>query len=166
MRISREVLIDKVLRMMLITLILATLIFIFAQSLVPPEKSQESSDKVGDVLEEIIPPDTKPGEFVQNNVRKLAHFFEFALLGAFVSLYVIIYLPSVKHALMSLPFGLVAAFLDESIQTVSERGPLISDVWIDLGGFASAAVLFYTGYGIYALIKYISKQKLSKDEVT
>jgi len=72
----------------LIILIFATVAFIFARSLKTPEKSSAESDKVGDIVEEVIPPETKPGEFVQVNLRKIAHFVEFAALGIEVAIYV------------------------------------------------------------------------------
>ena len=57
-------------QIILILLVLSTIAFAFYQSALPPEESAEKSDKVGEIIEEIIPPDTKPGEYVQKNLRK------------------------------------------------------------------------------------------------
>ncbi len=161
MQITGDMLINKVARALLIVLILSTLVFIFYQSALSPELSQENSDAVGDILEQIIPPETPPGEFVQNNVRKLAHFFEFAVLGALASLYIILYHPKPTVMLSSFIFGLICALADETIQIFSKRGPAVVDIWIDVGGFCAAAAIFYTGYALYSLIRRYRKQKFT-----
>ena len=146
-------------RIALFLLICATVAFIFGQSTLPPEKSQATSDKVGDVVEEIIPPDTSAGDYVQRNIRKIAHFAEFFALGCEVSLYVILFMPKIRWALISLPSALFIAFLDESIQMFSGRGPAILDVWIDFSGFCVASISFYTVATLIFFIHNKCKQK-------
>ena len=75
----------QIVRFILLLLIAANLIFIFVQSTIPTKESAEQSEQVGNILAEIIPPETPMGEYVQNNVRKIAHFVEFAFLGVWVS---------------------------------------------------------------------------------
>ena len=57
-------------RIVLVLLVLATLAHAFYQSSLPVNESVEQSNKVGEIIEEIIPPETKPGEFIQKNLRK------------------------------------------------------------------------------------------------
>ena len=51
----------------LIVLILVTIVHAFYQSSLPPAESSKESSKVGEIIEEIIPPQTPPGQFVQQN---------------------------------------------------------------------------------------------------
>lgn len=149
----------RVAEILLILLILATVVFIFVQSMLPPEKSAEQSGAVGEIIEEIIPPETEAGDYVQKNLRKIAHFVEFFILGAEVSLYVIFFMPKTKFALMTFPSALILAFFDESIQILSKRGPAILDVWIDFSGFVSASLITYAIFSIIAFIYKKCKQK-------
>ena len=70
------------------------------------------------------------------DVRKLAHFCEYAALGALRRDLCVrpepFRLPYCwnRHAL-----GLLAAVIDESIQVLSGRGPLVTDIWIDAAGY-------------------------------
>ena len=48
----------KIIRFVLLILIALNLAFIVAQSLLPPEESSKESSAVGDIIEQIIPPDT------------------------------------------------------------------------------------------------------------
>ena len=145
----------SIIRLLLLLLIVATLIFIFVQSMLPPKKSQAESDKVGEIVGEIIPPETPTGGYVQKNLRKLAHFAEFFILGCEVALYVVLFVPRRRWAALSLPMALLTALLDESIQMFSGRGPAIMDVWIDFSGFFVASVIFYT---VSAVIIFIYKK--------
>jgi VanZ family protein len=127
----------------LLSLIFATLAFIFSQSALPPETSQAESEAVGGIIEEIIPPDTQAGAYVQKNIRKIAHFTEFALLGTEIALFVALFMCRPSFVALSYPFALIIAFFDESIQMFSRRGPAIFDVWIDFLGFFTFATIVY-----------------------
>ena len=139
-------------KLILILLIAFNLAFIFYQSILSKEESGEVSDNVSDVLEEIIPPDTKPGEFVHKNVRKIAHFVEFFSLGALSSAYIFFFMRSYKSAALTLPSAILVALIDETIQIFSDRGPSVKDVWIDASGFFVASLIFYTVATLLALI--------------
>ena len=56
------------------------------------------------------------------------------------------------------PFAV--GFLDESIQVLSERGPSITDVWIDIGGYATFASLAYLIGGAALLIIYFIRKRM------
>ena len=143
----------KIIKYALLILILLNFAFIFLQSALPPEESSKESDAIGDIIEEIIPPDTKPGEFIQTNLRKIAHFVEFASLGALVSTYLLLFYRKRAAILLSFPIALMTGFFDETIQLFSGRGSSVKDVWIDFFGFAFASALFYTVWLIFSLIR-------------
>ena len=143
----------RIIKTALIVLMLLNLAFIFVQSLIPPEESSKESGAVGEIIEDIIPPETKPGEFIQINLRKIAHFVEFACLGTTVALYLVLFINRHTVAiLLSFPAALIVGFIDESIQLFSGRGASVKDVWIDFFGFLFASIIVYTGYLIFHLI--------------
>lgn len=153
-----------VLRIILLAGIIGTLLFTFNQSLLPPEESSEVSDDVRGFLETIIPPDTPVGEYVHKNVRKIAHFVEYLVLGTFVSLYVIFFMPAIdskpkeriRFSIYSLVLAPIVGLFDETLQIFSGRGPAITDVWIDTAGFFSSAV---TVYAVFYIIMYFKNRK-------
>ena len=125
-------------------LMLLTLAFIFSNSLRTPEESVEQSSAVGGALAAIFPPDTALGAFISENLRKLAHFAEYAVLGVECAMLVIFYLQKpLVSASLSLPMAVCVAVVDESLQYLSQRGPSVSDVWIDFSGFLLASLLCY-----------------------
>ena len=128
---------------LLLAVIALTLVFIFSNSLKSSTDSADDSGAVGDFVAGIIPPDTELGEFVQDNIRKTAHFAEFAVLGAEVAVLVWLYFRRYRVLAMSLSplFGLLVAVVDETLQYIpKDRGPSVLDVWIDVGGYATALV--------------------------
>ena len=147
---------EKIFKLSLLALIAATLLFIFIQSMLPPEKSSAESDTVGEIIGEIIPPDTKPGAFIQINLRKIAHFTEFFLLGIEIALYVSLFMKRRVFVALSYPAVLISALFDESIQMFSGRGPAIFDVWIDFFGFFVSASLTYA---IFFVARYFITRK-------
>ena len=151
---------EKILKFSLLALIAATVIFIFVQSALPPEKSSAESEAVGGVIEEIIPSDTKPGAFIQLNLRKIAHFVEFAALGLEIALFVSFFMRRRIFVFLSYPAALITAFFDESVQMFSGRGPAILDVWIDFFGFFFLATLSYV---IFFTVKYFLKRGTPKN---
>lgn len=145
----------NVIHVIILLLLSFNLAFIFIQSALPPDKSEETSDKVGEIVGEVIPPETKPGEFIQINLRKIAHFVEFFTLGVLSSLYVKFLGGGVKKIALSLAFAPTVALVDETLQLFSERGSSVKDVWIDTFGFFTAAAIFYT---VAAITKIIIKK--------
>lgn len=148
----------NIIKLLFILLIISTLAFIFIQSMLPPEKSSEESSAVGEIIEEIIPPETPVGGYVQTNIRKIAHFVEFAALGVWVSLFIILFYRKKSYIFSSFLFALITALFDETIQVISKRGPAITDVWLDFFGFSSAAVIIYTVSALIIFIRAKRKQ--------
>ncbi len=151
-------------RIILAVLIICTLCFTFYQSMLPPEQSSEVSDSVSDAIEPIIPSDTPTGSYVHTNLRKIAHFIEFAALGFEVALFVILFLPvwgatpraKLTFILHSYLIAPMTALLDETIQIFTDRGPSVTDVWIDTAGFVTFATLSYL---IYLAVVYIRRRR-------
>ena len=147
-------------RVLLIIGIICTLSFAFYQSALPPAESNEVSGGVSDALEPIIPSDTPIGEKVHTNIRQIAHFSEFFVLGIFVSLYCSLVstkrldLSKVKiiFLLSSLGFGTVCASIDETIQIFSSRTPDIKDVLVDTAGYLLSVFIIYA---VYFLIYFV-----------
>ena len=48
-----------------------------------------------------------------------------------------------REAALSMLFAPIVALLDETVQIFSDRGPAISDVWIDVLGYFVANILVY-----------------------
>lgn len=142
---------SKALRITLLALIICTLLFIFLNSMLPVEQSSEESEGFSEFLELFVPSDTPFGSFVHTNIRKIAHFAEFFMLGLFVSLYVSLFLPEIDSELRARAGFIVysalaapiVALIDETIQIFSGRGPGIVDVWIDTWGYVTAAAIVY-----------------------
>ena len=107
--------------------LLGVLIFIFGNSLMPTSVSGAESRSFFDHLSEIFP-------FLTHHlVRKLAHFAEYALLGAHLAFIPALFLPLPR---LGYPIGLFAgvfvAMADEGIQCfVPGRAGLWGDVLLD-----------------------------------
>ena len=76
----------RVVCLLLLITVFLTLLFIFGNSLASREESQEISDKVNESIGEVITvvtgkEDSSLEDFFTKYHRKIAHFFEFALLG-------------------------------------------------------------------------------------
>ena len=115
-----------------------TLTFIFQNSMESVAQSEEKStavmEKVCFLLERVV----GKGNVTDHLVRKLAHFFEFSVLGIEMSALSFLH-HSPRRSLyfsVTLPLfcGLIAALTDETIQIVSARGSQVQDVWLDFAG--------------------------------
>lgn len=147
----------KTTQILLIALIVATVAHAFYQSSLPTKQSIEQSDKIGQIVGEIIPPETKPGDYVQKNIRKLAHFTEFFFLGLWTGAYVFIFLRKRGALSLLLPFGIIVALLDETVQIFSKRGSSVKDVWIDTFGYVSAILLLLLVFLAILAIRHIRR---------
>lgn len=119
--------------------LLVWIIFIFCRSLKPAEISDLESQWVLGLLRELF-----PLELPVQVIRKLAHFTEFAILGALAELLSGRRRGTTLTGLwFSLITGIVIALCDETIQLfVPGRTGRVPDVWLDItGAFAGAAVI-------------------------
>ncbi len=114
---------------------LLILLFIWGQSALPVKDSAAES---GWLRETIVNPLLRLvglGPVSDHLVRKAAHIGEFFLLSLFAAVFL------GRKAPLALPLCFAAAFLDESIQLLSDRGAQVKDVWIDLIGVALGTAL-------------------------
>lgn len=129
----------KVFRIVLAAIIFLTLAFIWVNSALTGKQSTAISNFVIRIL------GLGKGPNVQGSVhgvRKMGHFTEFLALGAELALYGRFFLKKNRLLILSL-CGVVAPFLDETIQMFNDRNPQIGDMWIDIAGFAIGAVLVW-----------------------
>jgi len=128
------------------TLLVCNLVFIWGNSMLPGEISGKISDWVKSILEGILP-GSGGGSTGSGLLRKLAHFTEFAVLGALLS-----WLFAMLQKKRIYPFflGTAVACIDETIQRfVPDRGPAIRDVCIDSCGVLTGMMLLYLGHTWY-----------------
>lgn len=122
-------------RIVLLTITLLMLAFIFLQSVLP---TAVSADESGWLTERVLNPLLKwvgLEPLSQRVVRKAAHILEFAVLSVLLTLCFL------GNPVKSFGAGFAAAFLDESIQLLSGRGASLTDVWIDLIGVTLGTLL-------------------------
>ena len=109
-----------------IFLALACVGFILIHSMIPESKSAyESLWFTSHVINPLL---NRFGIIADKDIiRKIAHAVEFCVLAVILSLWW-------KKPVRSFYAGFTLAFLDESLQVVTGRGALITDIWIDLIG--------------------------------
>ena len=122
------------------------LIFIWGQSMLPRSVSNAQSGFLALRLAEWLGRDQS---YVIHVLRKLAHFVEYDALGFMLTW---LFGQRKRYLPLCLAVGFAVAFLDETIQIFSGRGPAIADVWLDLSG-----VVFGTAVG--ALLHWLRKRK-------
>ncbi|MBR6270606.1 MAG: VanZ family protein [Lachnospiraceae bacterium] len=146
-------------------LFILTLGFIWGHSMMPTSASAAESGGLLELLRPFLEFFVGKGNADDHLIRKLAHLGEYFVLGTETALFVVAewmnyrakrqhMLPEsiLKKALLSEAFVFYVAFLDESIQMIVGRGPLIEDVWLDLAGGL-------LGVGLVSLLTAISHRK-------
>lgn len=73
-------------------------------------------------------------EFLIHKIRKFAHFFEYFVLGLFLTGFYLFKKRTLNRLLKTAYILFSVAFFDETIQIFSNRQSKISDIWIDLFG--------------------------------
>ena len=132
---------------------------IFSFSLKDAEESSQQSDWVAEKLSEIVEAVEETVD-VKINIRKVAHFCEYALLGAETSFLCLLTENNKKKKWLSfLMFGIVTASLDEAIQNFAPgRDSAVRDVFIDMSGYISG--LLFTLCIYLAVLKIKEKNML------
>ena len=99
--------------------------------------SQEQSSNLSmffrDILRTIFDYTGGSDAISNHMVRKMAHVFEFLVLGVQITLF--LKRTGLKKCLMIIAVGMSVAIIDETIQIFTGRGPAVKDVLIDTGGY-------------------------------
>ena len=122
-------------RKVLLIIILVTIAVIWGQSMLNMEDSSTESSWVMNLVTPVLEIFVGRGNVTEFIVRKIAHFTEYFVLGLELELYL------KRKWLLAAGVGFVVAFMDETIQMFSGRGPLISDVWLDFFGCITAVAV-------------------------
>lgn len=146
---------------LLLVLLFFFVLFIWINSMMPSQCSNEFSNSIVKLLggtvthskEEIAQATTL---FNSANVRKLAHFLEYAVLG-----FVAMILKMKYHRRLAdiLLLGLGIAVIDETIQLFDGRTSSIKDIWIDMAGFLFALL---TVWIVNKIIHWIHRRRGSR----
>ena len=115
---------------LIIALIVGMTVFIWSNSIIDRENSAQMSGGLVAWLESLLNTDIS-----ELFIRKAAHFCEYAALGF---LYGIKFRQGRKTGQWIYNYamaGLATAVVDESIQILSGRGPMVADVLLDFSGF-------------------------------
>ena len=133
-------------------LLVLNVLFIWGNSLLPGNVSASFSRYIKKILEYILPFGDDSSEFSHGLLRKIAHFTEFACLGALLAwLYTMLSKTTVlpKKPILLLPCGALFAGVDELIQRfVPGRGSSFADVLIDVSGAVLGTLLVLAIYSI------------------
>lgn len=150
----------KLLPILLLIIILATVAFIWSNSMPSIPESKAESLEVVEVVKPVLEPIVGPGNVTDHLVRKLAHFVEFGVLGCELMQLVIVRKRRGVQPLINCLFaGLAVAVIDETIQIFSGRGSQVQDVWLD---FAGAATGLFFVLLISFIVRAIRKRRQSQ----
>ena len=132
----------KISTALLLLAILAALAFIWGNSLDSAVESAAKSGRVGELLRPLLELVVGQGGVTDHLVRKLAHFAEYAVLGALLLLLTAVgFRVRLQTVVNCLFFLMAAALTDETIQMFSDgRSSQLTDVWLDFSG-AMAGIL-------------------------
>ena len=135
---------------LIITFAVLSLLFIWTNSVIAPGASSRASGYFTRILGPLLEIIVGRGNVTEHLVRKLAHLAEYAFFGLWLALWME---ADDRKALNALLAGFITAFIDETIQMFTGRGPSIKDVWIDVSGVAAGigaihVILALTGYFI------------------
>ncbi len=112
-----------------------TVLFIWGQSLLRREMSAMQSEAVQGVLGNLFGERVYDSFFYQH-IRKVAHFAEYALLGAeWMGYRMTVNVRRPAWWLLGV-FGPAVAVCDELLQFISARAPMVTDVLLDSVGYA------------------------------
>ncbi|MGI6174371.1 MAG: VanZ family protein [Christensenellales bacterium] len=119
---------------LLIAFLIIAVAFIWGQSMLPEGLSTTEStlftEKVLHPIERFLFGTESWSTAV---VRKFAHVLEFAVLGFLLHL-LFRHLALPRPALKALSFGGLVGLLDETVQILSGRSAMVSDIWLDISG--------------------------------
>ena len=147
------------LRIILTVLCILAFAWIFSNSLKTGEASSQQSQGVVDSIQSaagVIAPDSsianatgKDYEKLHMDVRTLAHFLEFTLLGALLIWCYFSYTSEKKFLVIPVSLAALTPFVDEFLQLFSSgRGAQISDVATDMMGLGTGMAIAFISLAI------------------
>ena len=147
-----------IIRVILTVLTVAAVAAIFYNSSQDAVESTERSSPLTDWINGILAGFPIPFSVTENFIRKLAHFTEYSILGALLSVTYYLYIHRIKTVLIStLISGAVIATIDEIIQLFpAGRSCQISDILLDCCGVAFATAI------VMLIIRTIENNRLKK----
>lgn len=133
----------KIARIIMTALSVAAIGFIFSNSMMNADNSAMESSTVMELINRVLRSINSDWSIDEFTVRKLAHFTEFAMLGALLTVTAYLYIGKrLKSFIIGVAAGTATAVVDELIQTLSEgRSCEIRDMLIDASGVVTAAVV-------------------------
>lgn len=141
------------------TVIGLTVLLIWGQSLLGRELSQWQSNSVKGFLGSLLG-DRVYDTFLYQNIRKVAHFAEYALLGMEWMGYRLTVRGAHRPAWwLVFVFGPAVAVCDELLQFVSARAPRVTDVLLDCGGYACGAAAVFGFVWLWRRLRKVSSKK-------
>lgn len=148
---------QKKIRFWLIVIV-CNILFIWGNSLLPGSVSGAISKFVSHLVFQVILGQPETSGSGHGLLRKIAHFTEFACLGASLSR-LMFWLK--KPRVLALLGAFLVACSDETIQRfVPDRGPSFRDVMIDTSGALVGMILLLVGY---AYVKRHKKQATEEE---
>lgn len=147
-----------IIRVILTVLTVAAIAAIFYNSSQDAVESTERSSPLTDWINGILSGFPIPFSVTENFIRKLAHFTEYSILGALLSVTYYLYFHRIKTVLIStLISGAVIATIDEIIQLFpAGRSCQISDILLDCCGVAFATAI------VMLIVRMIENNRLKK----
>ena len=130
----------RVMTLLLVILLLATLAFIFSNSMESIPESREKSDGILALLTPFLEIFLGKGNVTEHLVRKLAHFVEFFVLGTELSALCLLHQKPLLWAMFA---GLLSALTDETIQIFYARGSQVQVVWLDFSAVLVTGILAF-----------------------
>lgn len=149
-------------RIIFIVLSALMIAFAFVHSMMNADQSSAESDGLAKLLQSILNSLGFTGDFHFPYFRKLAHFTEFAAVGALLTCTAHGFRLRKTYTLCPqiLLTGLLAALCDETIQIFTPgRASAVTDVWIDFGGVVFGTLL------LLLLFAAVQRAKNKKTEI-
>jgi len=139
----------KILTLVLTVLLVATVLFIWGNSMESKNESIEHSKEFAEAVEPTLEFSIGEGNITDPLVRKLAHFIEFAVLGCELALLIILRRRMKLQAAVNCLFvGLSIAVTDEALQLLSDRGSQVQDILLDFASVSTGIALIFLIYWI------------------
>ena len=151
---------NRIYLIIIIILLFEIVTFMFSNSLEPVAKSKAKSLFVMECVAPILELFVGKGNVTDHLVRKIAHFIEYLSLGVGLMLFEVIksrlHFQNIANCLS---IGLAVAVADESLQMLTDRGPMVKDVLLDFSGVLTGVLVVLL---IYTAVKLARRREKLK----